>query len=143
MLTLGPLNHDALRRVVNRLWLRGRIEALEFGVSSVDVLLDALAVNVGSRYSFCVSADDDPVIAFGATEVEPEQFTSWFIATDGFENVGIQATRLVRSFLKARRAERPNATLRMTSKAPHPSAERWFRLIGFEPLGKGEYVLRK
>lgn len=131
MLALHTLNDNDIDFIVNHLWQRGEEEAVFYGLKNKEELRVHI-IGMSQQYGYCFRVDDEPVAAFGAAHSRDDNYSTWFIATDRFEEVGKQITRFLRGFVKEKVSARPNATLELISAVGHPDAERWFRILGFQ-----------
>ena len=128
-LSFGRVTPEDIQHVLNGLWTRGEKEAVKAGFTSREQLM-AYLLSVSGEYGYTMRTDDEPVAVFGATMSEGKYFT-WFVATERFSEIGKQATRFLKGFIKERVAGRPDAHLEMISAVEHPEAEKWFNLLGF------------
>lgn len=133
MIFARPVKSDDIRHVVYNLWERGQAEAQCFEIENKEALISYLERN-SSEYGYALCDDGlGPVAVFGASEMEGTYYT-WFIATDEFLKVAKQATIWLLRFVREQKALRPDERLELHSAVTHEDADRWFQLLGFQPI---------
>lgn len=128
----GRLSYADVDYVINNLWQRGCDEVKAFGFESTEGLANFIMAGA-DEHGYVLTADDVPVVVFGASLEQGTWFT-WFLATEQFSDLGTQATRFFNDFLKKRLKENPGARLELISACDHSEATRWFRILGFEVM---------
>lgn len=133
MIDLRPVTRDDIRHVVFRMWKRGADEAKRHGYEDNERIIHDLSMRA-NEYGFAFYHNNEPVAVFGAYAGHDDCYHTWFVATDKFTVIGKQATVFLKRFIKEKTMERPGASLELWSSVDHPEADRWFQLLGFQPL---------
>ena len=134
-LTSRPTAEQDIAFIALNLWDRGDVEIRNYGLHSREHLKDHLfGMFSHSRYhSECLLDGEEPVAVFGAYQIGDNDFSTWFIATERFQEFGLQITRYLTRFIKAEINTRPPGVyLELVSSSEHPHAPEWFKAIGFE-----------
>lgn len=114
-----------------------RLELAALGVRRGDEVHELVSMSHFAEYSFAIMQDDFPLVMFGADRDPDDQgkWTTWFMFTDLFYERGKEATRIVHDVLQ-RGIEMEKPTLiRVHSYSPDDKAIKWFRKLGFVPVG--------
>lgn len=133
MLKFATLTPDDVDFIINRLWQRGEEEAVLWGLKSKEEHRAHL-LSMAKKHGYCLSGhDDEPIAAFGVCE-PPDGITysTWFIATDRFTEVGLSITKFLRGFIREKLKGHPEAEIELISAVSHADAGRWFQILGFE-----------
>jgi ribosomal protein S18 acetylase RimI-like enzyme len=126
-----PIQQGDIAFVAHNLWGRGREEFVLHGIEAPEELRARIEGMV-DEHSRSLLFDDLLVAVCGVNQVEPDVFSTWFLATEDFARAAFAATRFLRKMLKAKTEEHPLATVVLVSANSHPDARRWFEALGFE-----------
>ena len=130
----GPAEADF---IAAHMWQRGADEMRHIGVTTAEEARDRLRLYSSTPLSFAMFDNDEPIAFFGAIEIEPNYYRTWFQATDAFVR-SIRNTVVLKRFLDGQVKKHPGATLDLMSASAHPAADKWFRLLGFRLIGEAE-----
>lgn len=136
MLVYERARPEDVDHVVDHMWARGHVEAANLGFAGRRVIRRRLHAFARTPFSYCIRVDGVPLLLVGGVEVEPGIVRTWFQATDEFERHGKAATKMLRIELRRWMAEHPDKILELVSASEHPDAPGWFRLLGFEIVGR-------
>ena len=130
MIAVEPYTLPDAVYVWRHLWERGKAELALLGRSSPSEIMRFFTKHLGDEFAYTVKIDDVPLIVMGA-EKDEGCFATWFMATEEFDAHGKEATKAVRRFLAAKKADHPDKELVIFSLSQHPASDKWFRLLGF------------
>lgn len=133
-LNFAKVQPEDIKIVVKNMWERGQRESKVYGFDNTEDIM-AYLLSLSGEYGYVMKVGDEPIAVFGAARHE-EKYSTWFVATERFNEVGKQATLFLNGFIKERVKDRPDAELEMISAVEHPEAERWFAALGFALIEK-------
>lgn len=133
MIDVRPTTSADIRHVVYRMWRRGVEELRCHGHFDKEAIIRELCVR-SAEYGYTFYHCGEPIAIVGANTVGANAYHTWFSATDKFHYIGKEATRFLKKLTADKTAERPEATLELWTTVNHPDADRWFKLLGFQPL---------
>lgn len=129
--------------ILDNLWARGQEEADNYAIRTKEELHDRLA-QMAKEHGYVVRfSSGEPVAAFGAHVIEKELYSTWFIATDRFDEAVLSVTKFLRGFIREKIHTRPQAELQLISAVVNPLAPRWFKMLGFEKEGEPKGVFTR
>lgn len=129
-----------IRHVVHKSWDRGRKEMALLGFDDEEKWIEHIHA-MSAEHGYTAMLEDEPVAVFGAVKVNGTYYT-FFAATDKFGVIGRALTRVLRTYLRIKLAEQPDARLELGSVCQHPKADAWFEALGFV-LQERNGLLRK
>ena len=108
------------------------------GLTSSEVLWKARThwLHTGRAYVFLDNATPVAVFGFNPDRADHEVLTTWLISTQGFHRP--KWTLFSRKFLVKVQKDHPGYRILTTTYSSHPSVPRWFQILGFEMIGKGD-----
>lgn len=117
--------------IAQDMWARGEEEARIFGLTAIDDILPMLdRIEHAATFSYLGT----PYAITGAVKAQEDVYHTVFMARPQFEDHLRAGTRMLKKHLRAQAAEKPTADIVAFSACPHPDAEKWFTLLGFEPV---------
>lgn len=138
MLTIRRAHPRDARFIAERMWERGAAELRKCGLDDRKAIQERLRLYSQTPLSFAMFDGDEPIAFFGALRMAPEYYRTWFQATDAFVSHGMASTKQLKKFLAAQVVNYPGAVLDLVTASEHPAADKWFRLLGFRPIGEVE-----
>ena len=124
-----------LYHIIKNPWIvtRSEFESSRFSLREIESMAlfnikEALEINQLKVWS----GDAGPILIAGARcGRNPEEYLSFFFASDQFSINAIEITRGVRKWLLQASQKYPAGTLYAVSYSQHLRRDRWFKLLGF------------